>query len=61
MKRAVLRDVNILFSGLIALNEKPEDSEFWQMARTFGARCMTEVHSGITHVAATQVSRISSF
>lgn len=55
MKRAVLRDVVILFSGLIALHEKPEDSEFWQMASTFGAKCMSEVTSQITHVAATQV------
>jgi RNA polymerase II subunit A-like phosphatase len=55
MKREVLRDVRILFSGLIALNDKPEESEFWQMANTFGATCLKEVDSQVTHVAATQV------
>lgn len=59
MKYAVLQGVNLLFSGIMALDTKPEDSEFWKMARTFGATCLTEPSPRLTHVIATQVSLVT--
>ncbi|KAK0455901.1 hypothetical protein EV421DRAFT_1749339 [Armillaria borealis] len=48
----VLQGVHIVFSSLFPMDTKPESSEVWKMARTFGAKCSAELVEGITHVVA---------
>lgn len=52
--------MNLVFSGLIELGVKPEESEYWKIATTFGAKCSSELNSRVTHVVASQVSRFQS-
>ncbi|KAM0746406.1 hypothetical protein T439DRAFT_329851 [Meredithblackwellia eburnea MCA 4105] len=54
MKRKVLVGVNLVFSGVIALGTKPQDSDHWKLATLFGAQCFTDLHEGVTHVVASQ-------
>ncbi len=42
--------IHIVFSSVIPLDTKPETTEIWRMAHTFGARCSTELNSEVTHV-----------
>lgn len=60
MKKAVLRGVSLVFSGLIALGVRSQDSEYWKLADTFGAECTTNLKAQTTHVVANQVSYLSS-
>lgn len=60
MKRRVFAGVVIVFSGVVALGTKPQDSDYWKTAETFGAKCLTEIRGEVTHVVANQV-RPSSF
>ncbi|KAK0466334.1 uncharacterized protein EV420DRAFT_1511138 [Desarmillaria tabescens] len=48
----VLQGVHIVFSSLFPMDTKPESSEVWKMARTFGAKCSAELVEGVTHVVA---------
>ncbi|EGU12936.1 putative RNA polymerase II CTD phosphatase Fcp1 [Rhodotorula toruloides ATCC 204091] len=52
MKAQTLRDTHLVFSGLVALGSRPEDSEYWKLARTFGARCSADLSSSTTHLVA---------
>ncbi|GEM08291.1 RNA Polymerase II CTD phosphatase Fcp1 [Rhodotorula toruloides] len=52
MKAQTLRDTHLVFSGLVALGSRPEDSEYWKLARTFGARCSVDLSSSTTHLVA---------
>jgi len=52
IKRQVLKDCVILFSGLIPINEPPEKSELWRIATKFGAECRNDFSDEITHVVA---------
>ncbi|KAK4700719.1 hypothetical protein P7C70_g5523, partial [Phenoliferia sp. Uapishka_3] len=54
MKRKVLSGVNLVFSGIIALGAKPQDSDHWKLATLFGAQCSPELHRRVTHVVASQ-------
>lgn len=54
MKRQTLRDTHLVFSGLVALGSRPEDSEYWKLAQTFGARCSADLSSSVTHLVANQ-------
>lgn len=54
MKAQALRDTHLVFSGLVALGSRPEDSEYWKLATTFGARCSAELTSSVTHLVANQ-------
>ncbi|GAA6022101.1 hypothetical protein JCM10207_000762 [Rhodosporidiobolus poonsookiae] len=54
MKRQALRAAHIVFSGLVAIGTRPDDSEYWKLARTFGARCSVELGGGVTHLVANQ-------
>lgn len=56
IKRQVLKDVKMSFSGLIALGTRAEDSEYWKTAITFGAQCFSDLHPSITHLVAAQPS-----
>lgn len=38
------------------MDTKPESSEVWKMARTFGAKCSAELVEGVTHVVAAKVT-----
>ncbi|BGP31350.1 CTD phosphatase Fcp1 [Rhodotorula toruloides] len=52
MKAQTLRDTHLVFSGLVALGSRPEDSEYWKLARTFGARCSADLSTSTTHLVA---------
>jgi len=52
MKKSVLEDCTILFSGLIPIREPPQKAEIWRLAQTFGAECRNEFDPEVTHVIA---------
>ncbi|GAA5892694.1 protein serine/threonine phosphatase [Sporobolomyces salmoneus] len=54
MKRTSLKDCYLVFSGLVALGTRPEDSEYWKLAETFGAKCGNELRERVTHLVANQ-------
>ncbi|GAA5986526.1 hypothetical protein JCM10908_003786 [Rhodotorula pacifica] len=54
MKAQALRDTNIVFSGLVALGTQAEDSEYWKLATTFGAKCSNILSPKVTHLVANQ-------
>ncbi|GAA6058884.1 hypothetical protein JCM10212_002828 [Sporobolomyces blumeae] len=54
MKRRTLESTHLVFSGLVALGSRPQDSEYWKLAETFGARCSTELRGSVTHLVANQ-------
>jgi len=55
MKRSTLEKTYLVFSGLVALGTRPEDSEYWKLAETFGAKCGNDLREGVTHLVANQV------
>jgi len=55
MKRSTLERTYLVFSGLVALGTRPEDSEYWKLAETFGAKCGNDLREGVTHLVANQV------
>ncbi|KAI5481789.1 RNA polymerase II CTD phosphatase Fcp1 [Pseudohyphozyma bogoriensis] len=55
MKRQVLKGVDLVFSGVVALGARPEDSEHWKAATSFGAKCGKDISDRTTHVVANQV------
>ncbi|GAA5866431.1 hypothetical protein JCM3774_004681 [Rhodotorula dairenensis] len=54
LKAQSLRDTTIVFSGLVALGTRAEDSEYWKLATTFGAQCSNLLSSKVTHLVANQ-------
>ncbi|GAA5937508.1 BRCT domain-containing protein, partial [Sporobolomyces koalae] len=54
MKRSTLRQTHLVFSGLVALGTRPQDSEYWKLAETFGAKCGSDLREGVTHLVANQ-------
>lgn len=54
MKAQTLRETNLVFSGLVALGTRPEDSEYWKLATTFGATCSNQLSPRTTHLVANQ-------
>ncbi|KAK9862234.1 hypothetical protein WJX84_009411 [Apatococcus fuscideae] len=49
-RKQVLAGVRILFSRVIPLEQKPESHALWKLALAFGAVCVTQMDSGVTHV-----------
>lgn len=49
IKDQVLSGCVIVFTGVIAINQKPQDSEIWQQAEAFGAQCQVELDERVTH------------
>lgn len=49
IKDQVLSGCVIVFTGVIAINQKPQDSEIWQNAEAFGAQCQVELDERVTH------------
>ncbi|KAF8982184.1 Carboxy-terminal domain (CTD) phosphatase [Entomortierella lignicola] len=54
MRSEVLKGVCIAFSGVIPKHQHPEKTDIWRQASSFGAYCVHEVDSGVTHVVAAQ-------
>ncbi|KAG0232037.1 Carboxy-terminal domain (CTD) phosphatase [Actinomortierella wolfii] len=52
MKKSVLHNCHIVFSSVIPLGQEQHRAEIWRQATSFGARCSTELHSGVTHLVA---------
>ncbi|KAF9357690.1 Carboxy-terminal domain (CTD) phosphatase [Mortierella sp. AD094] len=55
MKSEVLKGVNVVFSGVIPKHQNPEKTDIWRQADSFGAHCLHEVDSRVTHVVAAQL------
>lgn len=55
MKSQILHSCCIVFSGVIPLQCRPEDSSIWKMATSFGATCLTELTGKVTHLVAATV------
>lgn len=55
MKSEILKSCCIVFSGVIPLQCRPEDSSLWKMATAFGAKCLTELTGKVTHLVAATV------
>lgn len=49
IKDRVLSGCVIVFTGVIAINQKPQDSDIWQQAETFGAQCQVDLDERVTH------------
>ncbi|GAA5856535.1 hypothetical protein JCM9279_003013, partial [Rhodotorula babjevae] len=54
LKRRTLASTHLVFSGLVALGQSPESSEYWKLATTFGAHCSADLSSATTHLVASQ-------
>ena len=54
LKRLTLASTRLVFSGLVALGQSPESSEYWKLATTFGAHCSADLSSSTTHLVANQ-------
>ncbi|KAI8334049.1 HAD-like domain-containing protein [Blakeslea trispora] len=52
LKSTILRDCHIVFSGVIPLQTKPQDSSIWRMATSFGAKCFEDLTGKATHLIA---------
>jgi RNA polymerase II subunit A-like phosphatase len=50
IKDEVLAGCTIAFTGVIPRNVVPERSEIWQLAESFGAVCVHELSSKVTHL-----------
>lgn len=50
IKSQTFAGMHFLFSSLIPLEEKPEQSPIWKQAQEFGAICHSEVSPRLTHV-----------
>jgi hypothetical protein len=55
IKKKVLLNVHILFSGVIPTNMLPEQSLVWRLAEEFGATCHKTFCTEVTHVIGTTV------
>lgn len=56
IKRNVLKDCTLVFSGVIPLHYRPQDATIWKMATAFGATCLEELTGKVTHLVAANVS-----
>ncbi|KAG2226933.1 hypothetical protein INT45_010212 [Circinella minor] len=52
MKKKVLNDIHIVFSGLIPQQQTLSDSMYWRLAESFGAVCLPDLTGNVTHVIA---------
>ncbi|KAI8369405.1 uncharacterized protein BYT42DRAFT_617436 [Radiomyces spectabilis] len=52
IRKKVLKDVNIVFSGLIPLQQHPTHFWMWQLAEMFGAICSFDLTGRVTHLVA---------
>ncbi|KAF9924407.1 Carboxy-terminal domain (CTD) phosphatase [Linnemannia zychae] len=52
MKRNVLKGVTLVFSSVIPLGQPPHRADIWRQAESFGAVCVNELSSRVTHVVA---------
>ncbi|KAF7784248.1 hypothetical protein Agabi119p4_413 [Agaricus bisporus var. burnettii] len=50
LRSEVLGGLHLVFSGVIPLDTPPETTEFWRLARMFGAKCHTDLTPDVTHV-----------
>ncbi|KAK4056613.1 CTD phosphatase Fcp1 [Microbotryomycetes sp. JL221] len=51
-KRRTFRDCKFVFSGLVPLGTRLDESEYAQLATTFGAECMSDLDQTTTHLVA---------
>ncbi|MES1918056.1 hypothetical protein MHBO_000081 [Bonamia ostreae] len=52
LRKNVLKNVNVVFSGLFPIDETPEKQSIWKLAKMFGARCSDVIDSSVTHLVA---------
>ncbi|KAJ3270446.1 Carboxy-terminal domain (CTD) phosphatase [Terramyces sp. JEL0728] len=56
LRKSVLQNVHIVFSGIIPLVQDVRTHELWIQAQQFGATCHHELNSTVTHVLAKKAS-----
>jgi RNA polymerase II subunit A-like phosphatase len=56
LKSKVLAGTHFVFSGVIPLQQAPQNSLIWKTATTFGAECGLELTGKVTHLIAAGVS-----
>ena len=54
IKGQVFRGFHFVFSGIIPVSQKPEKSEIWKFATTFGAQCSLDISDNTTHLIASR-------
>ncbi|CEP11077.1 hypothetical protein [Parasitella parasitica] len=52
IKRKVLKDCTLVFSGVIPLQQRTQDATIWKMAAAFGANCLEDLTGKVTHLVA---------
>ncbi|KAJ3676284.1 hypothetical protein LUZ60_003696 [Juncus effusus] len=52
IRKEILKGCKIIFSGVIPLNDRPQNHQIWKLAEEMGAECCTELDSSVTHVVA---------
>jgi RNA polymerase II subunit A-like phosphatase len=60
IKEEVLKNVYIVFSGIIPTNQDPKTHELWIWATQYGAICEKDITEKTTHVIASKVYTINS-
>jgi RNA polymerase II subunit A-like phosphatase len=61
LKSKVLAGTHFVFSGVIPLQQAPQNSLIWKTATTFGAECGLELTGKVTHLIAAGVSIFGAF
>jgi RNA polymerase II subunit A-like phosphatase len=54
-RRNVLKGTQIVFSGMFPTNADPETTDIWRTAKSFGAKCSTNLSNKTTHLIAANV------
>lgn len=52
MRRKTLAGLNIVFSGIIPLEYRPQSHRVWRKAEEFGAKCSLDIRPETTHLVA---------
>ncbi|KAI8641304.1 hypothetical protein BD408DRAFT_483510 [Parasitella parasitica] len=52
IKRNVLKDCTLVFSGVIPLQQRTQNAIIWRMAAAFGANCLEDLTGKVTHLIA---------
>ncbi|XP_037571740.1 RNA polymerase II subunit A C-terminal domain phosphatase [Dermacentor silvarum] len=55
VRRKVLKGVNIVFSGVVPMNQPAEKSRAWQVAKSLGATVSLDLGPGVTHLVAARL------
>lgn len=49
-KALIFKGLHFVFSGIVPLSQRPQESEIWKLAQVYGAKCHENIHSNTTHL-----------